>query len=102
MKYFSFDSKVQGEQNEKIRVCSCETELWLIHTSANLSMLLGEKKPWVKQAQQQSARAAARACVTVRLQRETSNRTRKHFINEYIGNLSIGELHLHNIVRVGM
>lgn len=44
MKYFSFDSKVQGEQNEKIRVCSCKTELWLIHTSANLSILLGEKK----------------------------------------------------------
>lgn len=44
MKYFSFDSKVQGEQNEKIRVCSCKTELWLIHTGANLSILLGEKK----------------------------------------------------------
>lgn len=44
MKYFSFDSKLQGEQNEKIRVCSCKTELWLIHTSANLSTLLGEKK----------------------------------------------------------
>ena len=43
MKYFSFDSKVEGEQNEKIRVCSCETELWLIHTSTNLSILLGEK-----------------------------------------------------------
>ena len=76
--------------------------MWLIHTSANLSILLGEKKPWVKQAQQQSARAAARACVIARLQRETSKRARIHFINEYIGSLSIGGLHLHNIARVGM